>query len=42
MVLEMLSRNIVGWADGNAGALKSLHRATAKIRALPRPGTSSA
>ena len=34
IVVSMLSHHILGWAEGRAGGIKSLARATQKIRAL--------
>ena len=34
IILSMLSLHIHGWADGTAGSLKSLARATQRVRAL--------
>ncbi len=34
IVMSMLSLHIFGWAEGTAGGLKSLARATARVRAL--------
>ena len=37
IVMSMLSHHVFGWAEGRAGSIKSLARATQKIRARLDP-----